>query len=63
MPDCGALRRYGAGVTQCFVEQNMRAAGLGLAVLKRLSVDTNRVFFGNRRKLSELGRNLIPGLC
>ena len=34
MPDCGALRRYGAGVTQCFVEQDMRAARLSLGVLK-----------------------------
>ena len=46
-----------------YEEQGMRAARLGLVVLKRLPVDTNRVFFGNRRNQSELGRNLIPGLC
>ena len=48
---------------RCYEEQGMRTARLGLAVLKRLPVDTNRVFFGNRRKLNGLGRNLIPGLC
>jgi len=60
------LRRtaeHSGAVGRGYQEQDMRAARLGLAVLKRLPVDTNRVFFGNRRKLSELGRNLIPGLC
>ena len=59
----GAVGPVLPSVTQCYKEQDMRAARLGLAVLKSLPVDTNRVFFGNRRKLSELGRNLIPGLC
>ncbi len=46
-----------------YEEQDMRAARLGRAILKRLPVDTNRLFFGNQRKLSELGGNHILGLC
>ncbi len=60
---CAGLRSTQVLWGRGYEEQGMRAARLGLAVLKRLPVDTNRVFFGNRRKLSELGRNLIPGLC
>lgn len=60
---CAGLRSAQVVWGRDYEEQNMRAARLGLPVLKRLPVDTNRVFFGNRRKLIGLGRNLIPGLC